>query len=165
MFIIHIYAIYALFSQLIKASLQTIVWFSFIKLIAHLGWFVSGHRYWAHKSFRATKPLKCIMLLFNTLAVQQDIFKLCRDHRTHHKYSDTDADPHNATRGFLWCHYIWLVVRKSPLLKENAKTVHLDDLLKDKFVIFHRKYYFIMVLTLRVAFCTVVPCLFGRRKF
>lgn len=39
-----------------------------------------------------------------------------RDHRQHHKYSDTDADPHNASRGFFFSHIGWLMSKKHPLV-------------------------------------------------
>lgn len=39
-----------------------------------------------------------------------------RDHRQHHKYSDTDADPHNASRGFFFSHVGWLMSKKHPLV-------------------------------------------------
>jgi stearoyl-CoA desaturase (Delta-9 desaturase) len=37
-----------------------------------------------------------IMLgLFQTIAGQNDIYEWSRDHRVYHKYTETDADPHN----------------------------------------------------------------------
>ena len=36
------------------------------------------------------------------------------DGRVHHKFSETDADPHNAKRGFFFSHVGWLLVRKHP---------------------------------------------------
>ena len=29
------------------------------------------------------------------VALQNDVIEWCRDHRCHHKWTDTDADPHN----------------------------------------------------------------------
>lgn len=37
-------------------------------------------------------------MLFQTLAFQDSAYHWARDHRVHHKFSETDADPHNATR-------------------------------------------------------------------
>uniref|UniRef100_A0A1A9ZHD5 Uncharacterized protein n=1 Tax=Glossina pallidipes TaxID=7398 RepID=A0A1A9ZHD5_GLOPL len=47
-----------------------------------------------------------------------------RDHRVHHKFSETDADPHNATRG---------------------KSLDLSDLYADPIVMFQRKHYYILM--------------------
>lgn len=62
-----------------------------------------------------------------------------RDHRVHHKFTDTDADPHNAHRGFFFSHIGWLLVRKhSDVIKKGA-TVDMSDLEKDPIVVFQRR--------------------------
>lgn len=38
-------------------------------------------------------------MLGHTIAGQNNLFVWCRDHRVHHKFSETDADPHNSLRG------------------------------------------------------------------
>lgn len=70
---------------------------------------------------------------------QNDIFEWARDHRVHHKYSETDADPHNAVRGFFFAHIGWLLVRKHPDVIEKGRKLELSDLLSDKVVMFQRK--------------------------
>lgn len=70
---------------------------------------------------------------------QNDIFEWARDHRVHHKYSETDADPHNAVRGFFFAHIGWLLVRKHPDVIEKGRKLELSDLLADKVVMFQRK--------------------------
>lgn len=70
---------------------------------------------------------------------QNDIFEWARDHRVHHKYSETDADPHNAVRGFFFAHIGWLLVRKHPDVIEKGRKLELKDLLNDKVVMFQRK--------------------------
>lgn len=62
-----------------------------------------------------------------------------RDHRVHHKYSETDADPHNATRGFFFAHIGWLLVRKHPEVKEKGKQLDFNDLMEDPILRFQRK--------------------------
>lgn len=54
------------------------------------------------------------MMLINSMANQGSIYHWSRDHRVHHKYSEQDADPHNATRGFFFAHMGWLYVKKHP---------------------------------------------------
>lgn len=72
--------------------------------------------------------------------MQNDIFEWARDHRVHHKYSETDADPHNALRGFFFSHIGWLMVRKHPDVIEKGRKLELSDLKADKVVMFQRKY-------------------------
>lgn len=78
--------------------------------------------------------------------VQNDIYEWARDHRVHHKYSETDADPHNATRGFFFAHIGWLLVRKHPDVIEKGKKLELSDLKADKVVMFQRRWaeYFLV---------------------
>ena len=58
----------------------------------------------------------------------------------HHKFSETDADPHNATRGFFFSHVGWLLVKKHPDVLERGKTVECGDILADPIVRFQRRY-------------------------
>ncbi|KAL6078252.1 hypothetical protein STEG23_006509 [Scotinomys teguina] len=67
------------------------------------------------------------------------IFKWARDHRPHHKYSETDADPHNAHQGFFFPHIRWLLVHKHPDVSEKGRKLHITDLLADPVVQFQRK--------------------------
>lgn len=57
-----------------------------------------AHRFWTHRSYKATTPLRIILMLCFTLAGQNSIYEWVRDHRVHHKFSETDADPHNSNR-------------------------------------------------------------------
>lgn len=67
-------------------------------LASGLGITGGAHRLWAHRSYKAKIPLKILLTIFNTIAFQDCAIHWARDHRVHHKYSETDADPHNATR-------------------------------------------------------------------
>lgn len=68
------------------------------------------------------------------------MFIWCRDHRLHHRYSDTDADPHNAKRGFFFSHIGWLMTKKHPLVIQLGKKIDLSDLQSDWMVMFQKKY-------------------------
>ena len=72
--------------------------------------------------------------------LQNDIIEWCRDHRTHHKFSETDADPHNAKRGFFFSHMGWLLVKKHPDGKAKGNTLDYSDLENDPVLRFQRKY-------------------------
>lgn len=87
------------------------------------------------------------------MAFQNDIYEWARDHRVHHKYSETDADPHNAMRGFFFAHIGWLLVRKHPDVIEKGKKLELSDLKADKVVMFQRRHYKTSV----VVFCFLMP--------
>ena len=63
-----------------------------------------------------------------------------RDHRVHHKYSETDADPHNAKRGFFFAHVGWLLCRKHPDVRIKGKGIDMSDLQSDPILAFQKKY-------------------------
>lgn len=77
--------------------------------------------------------------LRSAFSLQNDIFEWSRDHRVHHKYSETDADPHNARRGFFFSHIGWLFVRKHRDVIEKGRKLDVTDLLADPVVRFQRK--------------------------
>ncbi|KPP68606.1 stearoyl-CoA desaturase 5-like [Scleropages formosus] len=124
-------------------------------MINALGVTAGAHRLWSHRSYKAKLPLRIFLAAANSMAFQNDIFEWSRDHRVHHKYSETDADPHNAKRGFFFAHVGWLFVRKHQDVIEKGKRLDLSDLLADPVVVFQRKYYKISV----VLMCFVVPTL------
>lgn len=58
----------------------------------------------------------------------------------HHKYADTLGDPHNAKRGFFFCHVGWLMVRKDPVFKKRENKVDMSDIENDRYVQIFDKY-------------------------
>lgn len=116
-------------------------------LWAFVLWIISGngitggvHRLWAHRSYKATFALRVFLMLSNSIANQGSIWHWARDHRVHHKHSETDADPHNAKRGFFFSHMGWLLVKKHPAVIEAGKSLNFDDLLEDSVVVFQKKW-------------------------
>uniref|UniRef100_A0A8D9F423 Acyl-CoA desaturase n=1 Tax=Cacopsylla melanoneura TaxID=428564 RepID=A0A8D9F423_9HEMI len=83
-----------------------------------------------------------------------------RDHRVHHKYSDTNADPYNINRGFFFSHIGWLMVKKHPELLEKGRGIDLSDLYADKVVMFQKRHYPKLVLFISFFLPTIIPMLF-----
>jgi stearoyl-CoA desaturase (Delta-9 desaturase) len=75
-------------------------------------------------------------MLFNSMSNQTSIYHWCKDHRVHHKHSETEADPHNATRGFFFAHMGWLWLKKSPAVVKAGKEMDFSDLMDDPVVRF-----------------------------
>lgn len=73
------------------------------------------------------------------IAFQNHVYEWARDHRVHHKFSETDADPHNAKRGFFFSHVGWLLMKKHPDVKLKGKVVDMSDLEKDFVVVLQRR--------------------------
>lgn len=111
----------------------------FYGTIGAFGITAGAHRLWAHKSYKATWQLRLILATVNLIAFQNSIHEWVRDHRVHHKYTDTNADPHNSKRGFFFSHMGWLVLRKHPDVKTKGANVSMADLEEDQIVMFQKK--------------------------
>uniref|UniRef100_A0A8C9LQE1 Stearoyl-CoA desaturase 5 n=2 Tax=Piliocolobus tephrosceles TaxID=591936 RepID=A0A8C9LQE1_9PRIM len=133
MSLLHLGAVYSLV-LIPKAKPLTLLWAYFCFLLAALGVTAGAHRLWSHRSYKAKLPLRIFLAVANSMAFQNDIFEWSRDHRAHHKYSETDADPHNARRGFFFSHIGWLFVRKHPDVIEKGRKLDVTDLLADPVV-------------------------------
>ena len=55
-------------------------------------------------------------------------------------FSQTDADPHNATRGFFFAHMGWLLLKKYPAVIAAGQKLNYDDLRADPVVMFQKRY-------------------------
>ncbi|XP_027786191.2 acyl-CoA desaturase 1 [Marmota flaviventris] len=126
-------------------------------LISVLGITAGAHRLWSHRTYKARLPLRLFLIFADTMAFQNDVYEWARDHRTHHKFSETHADPHNSRRGFFFSHVGWLLVRKHPAVKEKGRTLDLSDLKAEKLVMFQRRYYKPAVLLMCFILPTLVP--------
>lgn len=98
-----------------------------------------SHRLWSHRSYKAKWPLRALFVFFNLTSLQHSCLHWARDHRVHHKFSDTDADPHNSSRGFFFSHVGWLLIEKSPLVVAKGKSLDLSDLYADRILMFEHK--------------------------
>lgn len=106
--------------------------------ISGLGITAGAHRLWAHRSYKASLPVRVFLMLCNSMANEGSIYHWARDHRVHHKHSETDADPHNATRGLFFSHMGWLFVKKHPSVISAGKKFNHDDLMADPVVRFQK---------------------------
>lgn len=96
-------SLYALYETIFNSRLWSslIIGISF-GYIGGLGITAGAHRLWSHRSYKARLPLRIFLMLAQTMAGQNCLYVWCRDHRVHHKFTETDADPHNTNRGFFF---------------------------------------------------------------
>lgn len=154
--VLHSYALWAIVC-IPWAHPFTWIWTLVCYVLSALGITAGAHRLWAHRSYKANFPLRVLFTLCNSMAFQNDVIEWARDHRVHHKYSETDADPHNATRGFFFSHMGWLLVRKHPDVKVKGKNIDLGDLYADPVLRFQRKFYVPSVVLMCFVVPTIVP--------
>jgi len=154
--ILHSLALYGL------TFLPSITWQSWIFLLvtyqfSGAGITAGAHRLWSHKTYKAKYPLRLFLAIGNSMAGENSIYVWTRDHRTHHKCSETVGDPHNANRGFFFAHMGWLLVRKHPEVIRAGKTINMTDLENDPIVMFQHRHYIPCFLMASFILPTLIP--------
>ncbi|XP_068911724.1 acyl-CoA Delta-9 desaturase [Tenebrio molitor] len=151
---IHLGCLYGLLLCLVSARFYTTL-FAFLTIyFSGFGITAGAHRLWSHRAYKAKWPLRLLLVFLFTITGQRHVYAWALDHRVHHKYSETDADPHNAKRGFLFSHVGWLVLTPHPNVVEKRQAVDMSDLEEDQIVMWQKKLYpplfFIFVIFLPV---------------
>lgn len=103
--------------------------------------------------------LAYFLLLFSWF-FQRHVHAWALDHRVHHKYSETDADPHNAKRGFWFSHVGWLVLTPHPEVVAKRAVVDMSDLDNDPIVVWQKRLYVPLFALLVIAIPVGVPWYF-----
>lgn len=152
---LHVGAVIGLYQLIFTAKWLSVLWCVVCWTVGGLSITAGAHRLWSHKSYKAKAPFRAILMAMNCVAFQNHIIEWSRDHRCHHKWTDTDADPHNVNRGFFFSHIGWLLVKKHPKIKEMGSKLDLSDLYSDPMLVFQKKYYLPLVLL----FCFLLPTL------
>lgn len=135
--LVHLAAIYGV-SCIPQCHLYTLIWAIALWPISGLGITAGAHRLWAHRTYKASYSLKMFLMLCNSIANQGTIYHWSRDHRVHHKYTETNADPHNAKLGLWFSHIGWLFVKKHPAVIDGGKRICFDDLTNDSVVMLQK---------------------------
>lgn len=85
------------------------------------------HRYFAHRAFKTSRWFQFILAFIGCSAAQKGPLWWSANHRSHHKHSDGEDDPHSPVRhGFFWSHVGW-VLYQSP---EKTDLTTVKDLTK-----------------------------------
>lgn len=84
--------IYAIYYGL---SVSDIVLFAVLYVVTGLGVEGGLHRYFTHRSFEASEPLKVFLAVAGSMAAQGPVVFWVANHRLHHAFADTDRDPHS----------------------------------------------------------------------
>ena len=127
-----------------------------------LGVTIGYHRLFTHQSFEASRPLKIVLAVAGSLAVQGSLIDWVATHRRHHAYSDRDGDPHSphldegpgvvgVLRGLWHAHVGWLARPEATDAKRWA-----PDMLKDRDLVLITKWFPVLTIS-----SFVLPALLG----
>ncbi|XP_074039157.1 acyl-CoA Delta-9 desaturase [Leptinotarsa decemlineata] len=154
---LHIGCLYGLFLCLVSAKFYTTLFAFLTVYITGFGITAGAHRLWSHRAYKAKWPLRLILVILFTVTGQRHVYAWALDHRVHHKYSETDADPHNAKRGFFFSHVGWLVLTPHPNVVEKRKSVDMSDLEADPIVMWQKKLYPPLFLIFNILLPVLIP--------
>lgn len=133
---LHLAAMYGFTLPKLRA---TIISGWIIGILAGIGTTVGSHRLFTHRTFTANTKLRVLLMLLQTMSGQEPVLKWARDHRVHHKFTDTNADPYNSRRGFFFAHIGWLMCKKHPDVLSQGKKVDMRDLETDPVLLWQQK--------------------------
>ncbi|KAF8477506.1 hypothetical protein BDZ91DRAFT_673134 [Kalaharituber pfeilii] len=141
------YAMYTPFTR------KTAIWSVLYYFATGMGITAGYHRHWAHCSYTATLPLKIFLAAVGGGAVEGSIRWWSRDHRAHHRYTDTEKDPYSVRKGLLYSHIGWMVMKQNP--KRIGRT-DISDLNEDPVVVWQHKNYLFVVTFMGLIFPSLV---------
>ncbi|RAH50532.1 acyl-CoA desaturase [Aspergillus brunneoviolaceus CBS 621.78] len=103
------------------------------------------HRLWSHRAYRATVFLRLYLAIFGAGALQGPILWWAREHRAHHRYTDTVLDPYSIREGLFHSHMGWMLLRPPPTppaaARARRKHIDLSDLTADPIVRWQARHF------------------------
>ena len=140
------------------AAIAAIFTFSWQNLVATLiCWWVSSswgigiayHRLLTHRGFTTSTWMMRFLATCGSLGLQSGPITWVTTHRLHHAFTDTDKDPHSPRdKGFWWSHIGWIFKGTAQNQSEAVKQRYSPDLMKDPYLRFLDKYYWVTTLIL-----------------
>jgi stearoyl-CoA desaturase (Delta-9 desaturase) len=117
--------------------------FLIMYVLTGLGVTVGFHRHLTHRSFKTSKPLRGLLAILGSVAIEGPVISWVADHRKHHTYSDQEGDPHSphvdhgggfrgALKGLAHAHVGWLFIHTH----RGARKRYARDLLDDPVISF-----------------------------
>ncbi|KAI1286027.1 Acyl-CoA Delta(11) desaturase [Halotydeus destructor] len=138
---VHIGYPFGVYHVFANPSMTALFWANAMVFLITGGLYCGAHSLWAHRSYEAKWPLRLVLMLLGTLSGQYSIYHWTTTHRVHHKWSDTDGDPHNSSRGFLYCHIGWIYKRQHPEYLARYASLDFSDLWNDPILRFGHEYH------------------------
>ncbi|KUI69132.1 Acyl-CoA desaturase [Cytospora mali] len=137
----------------VPLTLRTAIWSFIYYFNTGLGITAGYHRLWAHRSYKACLALRIYLAAVAAGAVEGSARWWSRDHRAHHRYTDTEKDPYSVRKGLLYSHIGWMVMKQNP--KRIGRT-DITDLNEDPVVVWQHLHFIKCVVTMGLIFPTMV---------
>jgi len=113
--------------------------------ISPIGINLTYHRLLCHRSFKCPLWVEYAGATIAAMSAQGSMLLWVAEHRLHHRYSDTEKDPHNSRLGFFHAHVGHLFRHKSFEDDPKAWSTYVPDLLVHPYYRFLSKYFVLFV--------------------
>jgi stearoyl-CoA desaturase (Delta-9 desaturase) len=135
--LIHVAGIVGVIWVIVNPSAATLALAVVMYTLCGLAITAGYHRLFAHRTYRASPPVRWAMLAFGAAAFQNSALSWSADHRAHHANTDRAADPHAITRGIWFAHMGWLSRRRVA----SADVRRLGDLWSVRSIRWQHRFY------------------------
>jgi stearoyl-CoA desaturase (delta-9 desaturase) len=115
-------------------------------LLTGFGITIGYHRLFTHRSFSAPAPVRLLLAIFGSMAIEGPVLTWVAEHRLHHQHSDHESDPHSPhlhgggfsglLKGLWHSHMGWLFAPEAADLPR-----YVGDLQKDRVVTFADRWF------------------------
>ena len=127
--------------------------FLIMYVLTGLGVTVGFHRHLTHRSFKTSKPVRGLLAILGSVAIEGPVISWVADHRKHHTYSDQEGDPHSphvghgggfrgALKGLAHAHVGWLFIHTH----RGARKRYAPDLIDDPVISFVDRTFLVWAL-------------------
>jgi stearoyl-CoA desaturase (delta-9 desaturase) len=127
--------------------------FLIMYVITGLGVTVGFHRHLTHRSFKTSRPMRGLLAILGSVAIEGPVISWVADHRKHHTFSDQEGDPHSphvghggglrgALKGLAHAHVGWLFIHT----QRGARKRYARDLLADPVISFVDRTFLVWAL-------------------
>jgi len=94
--------------------------FAFFYVFTGFGITIGYHRLFTHRAFETSAPMRVLLAIAGSMAVEGSVITWVADHRKHHAFADEDGDPHSphvnaedgwrgALKGLWHAHVGWML--------------------------------------------------------
>jgi len=149
-------ALYGIFT--VTPRWQTILLSVIFYFWTGLGITAGYHRLWSHRAYSARYMVRLLLCIGGAAAFEGSAKWWCRNHRAHHRYTDTSKDPYNAKNGFFYSHLGWMLVKQKA---KNIGYADISDLNRDPMILWQHKYYAYVSIGAGIILPTLIAGLWG----
>jgi len=155
--LLHVGAMVGVVWIVVNPSVATLVLAAVMYVLCGLSVTAGYHRLFSHRSYRASPPVRWVLLLLGAATFQNSALSWSADHRAHHAGTDTPDDPHDVTRGAWFAHVAWLFRRR----EASADVTKLRDLWAVRSVRWQHRWYAVVAIGVGLALPTAIASLWG----